>query len=231
MRGALAESFNEADRDGDEQISFSEFSKLSSHAPGSDLQSLRAAFDAMDHDNSGTIDRSEFLRVTLVDALAKHYTRASDLIKAMDRDANRKVDKKEFRLFVKRLGFTAADETADDIFEAMDADGSGELSHKEVSEMITPAAAAKLKPRLKSQRGKKKKAEQHSIDVGAPSPTEGQPLLDGGASNDKSRRKHRYDSYCCAKLGLPQPPPPYGRLVDILAACVAARVLYALVAN
>lgn len=268
-RSSLASSFNEVDADGDEAITYAEWRSMSSNA-GRDEESLQAAFRALDHDGNGTVDRAEFLRVTMLDALSKNYTRANDLIKAMDRDGNRKVDKPEFRSFIKRLGFEAAPATADGIFDAIDEDGSGEripqmpppiytrargpaltpthpahtVSFKEVEDALKPAAAVALKPKLasKARRKKKKKSttghagseqgqdqgarqRHHAIDVGGPDPepgpTESEPLL--GEGDAAPKRPPPPSSFVCAKLGLPQPPHPYGRLVDLVAALLAAR--------
>ena len=224
VRGSLTKSFDEADADGDGSITFEEYGVL--------CQGTRADFDQLDHDRNGTVDKAEYLQVTLLKALTESYTRAADLIKAMDRDNNRKVDKPEFRSFIKRLGFDAQAATADAIFEAMDEDGSGELSHKELENALKPAEAEKLTPKLGARSRKKKKKkkaadqQQHVIDVGDSPAGPDTPLLDDAGDKKRAAAK---GSLVCAKLGFSPPPPPYGQVLDVFAFLVAARMLLALV--
>ena len=87
--GSSAPSFARYDVDASNTIDFDEFCAMSrspskaslTAAPQSDDE-LRVLFDAIDADHSGTIDRREYLRYALLDALSASSDRLVDVFKA-----------------------------------------------------------------------------------------------------------------------------------------------------
>lgn len=75
---ASAAAYKAADAD-QNGLDFDEFCTMPQNR-GKPRPALRAAFDEADSDKSGTIDKSEFLRMALVDALSSSEQRVIDLL-------------------------------------------------------------------------------------------------------------------------------------------------------
>lgn len=103
---AASKSFNAADGDGSGGLTYKEFAKMPQNL-GLTPKQTKADFAKLDRDRSGTIDRHEFLRIALCDALSRNRSEVSALLKSIDMDGNRKIDSFEFIVFVKKLGFDA----------------------------------------------------------------------------------------------------------------------------
>ena len=68
-------------------------------------EELRARFDEIDLDHDGYIDKGEYLRFMLKDALARSSSRVMDLFRQWDDDGSGEISKKEFRKAIKSMGF------------------------------------------------------------------------------------------------------------------------------
>ena len=104
---------------------------------------LRRKFKKLDADQSGTIDRHEWLRWLLRETLGKHHNHVAELFEAWDTDGDNLVSKREFRRAVRALGFKssasganswdhASDESIDALFAELDVDASGQLARHEL---------------------------------------------------------------------------------------------------
>ena len=103
-------------------------------------ESLRARFDAIDEDGSGTIDRREYVRGVLLERLSTASNRALEIFLQWDTDRSGAIDVNEFRAGVRGLGLTAetgfTDADVDAVFKALDADGSQSLDYKELKDSL-----------------------------------------------------------------------------------------------
>ena len=95
---------------------------------------LRARFDLIDADNSGTISVSECLRFMLREALAATATQVTKLLDTWDEDKNGQISRIEFRSALKALGLSDGMEKADvdAVFDDFDTDRSGDISLPEL---------------------------------------------------------------------------------------------------
>ena len=118
---------------------------------GTEESALRRKFDEADADGSGMIDRGEYLRLALVDALAKSKQRVLDLLDEVDSNRNRKVSQAEFRRAVRSLSFQASNEDIDRVFDAFDMDGSGEIDFKELATALKPETVARNRYALRNK--------------------------------------------------------------------------------
>lgn len=98
---------------------------------------LRARFRFLDVTGSGRIEKHEYLRFALRDALARSVSRICEIFSTWDEDGDGVVDEREFRRAVRSLGF--ADVPAkqiDAVFREFDEDGSGEISRFELEKRL-----------------------------------------------------------------------------------------------
>ena len=139
-----AMEFQVIDGDSDKKLDFDEFCvfiKQREKGPHSAFE-LRARFDALDADKSGSIDIHEFIRFSLRDALARDSARVVDLLHEWDTDNNGVIDRKEFHRAIKALGFGAlADkDDIDIVFDQYDESKDGLIEFKELNRMLRQSA-------------------------------------------------------------------------------------------
>ena len=151
----------------EEELSFDDFCELAFEMglPGAELGSppvwelsiseLRARFDEIDTNGSGTIDRLEFVRFNLIDALSRVRSRVIDMVKVWDKNNSGSVSKREFRQAIRELGFDSfcTDADADAVFHVIDEDSSGMISYRELNELLRPTTVSKNKLRLRLKAG------------------------------------------------------------------------------
>jgi len=98
---------------------------------------LRDRFHALDITGSGRIDKHEYLRFSLKDALARSVTRVQEIFEAWDVDGNGEVSEREFRQAVGSLGFADVETRhIDQIFRELDEDASGSISYHELDRKL-----------------------------------------------------------------------------------------------
>ena len=122
-------------------LNFSEFCALVHSREEGDHpeEELRARFRALDITGSGMIEKHEYLRFSLRDALARSHTRVVQIFEQWDDDGDGNIDETEFRKAVRALGFSdVSDKDIANVFLDFDEDRSGEISRLEV----TPAGGA-----------------------------------------------------------------------------------------
>ena len=132
---------------------------------------LRARFDLIDADGSGTIGVSECLRFMLREALAATATQVAGLLNTWDEDKNGQVSRIEFRSALKELGLTEGIDKADvdAVLDEFDADRSGEISLAELRTRLRQYAGLTAEnkiPLRKASTGYKSKVVV-ALDAGA----------------------------------------------------------------
>ena len=135
-------------------LSFDDFCKhVRAREPSGQYTStdeLRARFDKLDLDASGTVDRFEYEAGQILDALAAKAD-PFKLFALADTDNNHTIDSREFETALRALGILPTDTTSESIalaFAAIDDDGSGEIDWKELKLKLTPDAIGARKPVL-----------------------------------------------------------------------------------
>lgn len=80
-------------------------------------EELRKRFKALDINGTGFIEKHEYLRYALRDALARSHSQVVQILEAWDDDGDGEVDQHEFRRAVRSLGFGAlhAEPTCSDV--------------------------------------------------------------------------------------------------------------------
>lgn len=104
-------------------------SSSSAELSSGDEAELRALFDAIDVDKSGTIEMDEYFMWTL-DVASRQGCGLSLIFKKYDKQGDGCLDANEFALAVEDLGFAAG--FAHELFVDLDEDGSGSLTIDEV---------------------------------------------------------------------------------------------------
>jgi Ca2+-binding EF-hand superfamily protein len=122
------------DVDGNRQLDFKEFCELvrEREMGVQTAEVMRARFDAIDKDKSGTIDMGEFLLFAMRDTLARSAVKIGDLLASWDANGDGVVSRSEFRSAVRAMGVQAADELIDKAFDELDYTKSGELDQKDL---------------------------------------------------------------------------------------------------
>jgi len=83
-----------------------------------------------------TIDGSEFLLYSLLNAMIMCKSRLIDMFKVWDEDSSGGVSEKEFTMAVDGMGFNAPDSVIKKLFAKFDPDKSGTLKYDELTEML-----------------------------------------------------------------------------------------------
>ena len=162
-----AMEFLDADEDDSGALDFDEFCAMTRKREADDtqrgdhseisLKELRRRFNEIDVNRSGSIDRSEFIRFSLMDALSRSRKRVLDLLHEWDDNGDRLVDKLEFRRALRALGFSfCSDHDIDAVFGSMDEDGSGQLDYRELVNALRPSTVAQNKFKLRRNAGGRK---------------------------------------------------------------------------
>ena len=127
---------------------------MRAHEPSAQRAStdeLRARFQKLDADASGTVDRHEYEAGFILDVLAAK-TDPSKLFELADTDCNHTIDSHEFETAVRALGILPADTASESIalaFEAIDDDGSGNIDWKELKLKLAPDTIGERKARAR----------------------------------------------------------------------------------
>ena len=152
--------FRSWDRDGDGEVSRSEFHKaipaLGIEADKKDVDEL---FNMWDADGGGSLAYKELKKLLsghpppkrkslqlsgegpmsdqLADALKSQATRVMDLFRSWDRDGDGEVSRAEFHKAIPALGLTVPKADVDALFNQWDADGGGALNYKELRKILS----------------------------------------------------------------------------------------------
>ncbi len=137
MRQSVME-FDAADLDRNRSLNFREFSELVRNREMGihSEDALRARFNELDADGSGTLEMDEFIKFSLRDALSRCAAMVTDLLAEWDEDGNGEVDVEEFRKVVRHFGFEAKNDEIDAVFHDFDTDGGGTLSLEELATQL-----------------------------------------------------------------------------------------------
>lgn len=101
------------------------------------VDELRKRFRLLDVTGSGRIEKHEYLRFSMRDALARSVTKISEIFQRWDEDGNGTVDEKEFRRAILTLGFSDVPvQQIDQIFREFDEDRSGSISRFEIEKRL-----------------------------------------------------------------------------------------------
>jgi len=144
-----AEDFFKADADGTNELDFEEFASMwrakvnREGQPSPDDAELRALFDKLDQDHSGTVDMSEYVQWALRDALDNSRGRVLDLFREWDADNSGSIDKREFSAALKAMGFPCGKGDVNKIFADLDPGGDGKLEYNELNTSLRRAAVRK----------------------------------------------------------------------------------------
>ena len=134
----LVMEFDAADLDRNRSLSFREFSEfIRTREMGVHSEnSLRARFNELDVDGSGTLEMHKFIRFALRDALSRCAALVTDLLAEWDVDGDGVINVDEFRKAVRQFGFEAKNDEIDAVFRDFDTDGDGTLSLEELSTQL-----------------------------------------------------------------------------------------------
>mmetsp|Transcript_45103 Transcript_45103/g.118274 ORF Transcript_45103/g.118274 Transcript_45103/m.118274 type:complete len:406 (-) Transcript_45103:439-1656(-) len=100
-------------------------------------EELRERFRSIDITGSGRVEKHEYLRFSLRDALARSVSRICEIFGAWDEDGNGMVDEREFRRAVWSLGFSDVPQKhINAVFREFDEDRSGEISRQEIERRL-----------------------------------------------------------------------------------------------
>ena len=144
------------DADAEECLTFEQFCQLMAGRPEEEflLHELAARFRALDANGNGMVEKHEFVRWSLMDALSRMRGRVLDLIKEWDANGNGLVSRREFRRAVASCGLdfgTTAD--VDAVFDEIDEDGSGELDVRELSARLRPGILVRQRIAIRKHAG------------------------------------------------------------------------------
>ena len=126
---------DDADADNDGLLDFDEFCDLVRDREKGNFSvgELMDRFEALDVDNSGKVDISEYLQFSLRDALARSSERVCDLFRKWDEDRSGTIDRTEWTRAVRALGFDVSEADAGKVFDTIDVDKSGQIEYTELN--------------------------------------------------------------------------------------------------
>ena len=156
--------FLDADQDDSGTLDFDEFCALVRRREASDVaaelttKELRRRFAELDANGNGLIDRAEFIRFALMDALGRSRKRVLDMLTEWDTSGDRQISRKEFRRAVRALGFDyATDHDIDAVFAVLDEDDSGAIDFRELNGQLRPSTVSRNKHALRRNASRKTK--------------------------------------------------------------------------
>jgi Ca2+-binding EF-hand superfamily protein len=139
----ISDLFASWDTDKNGMIDATEFRKavaaLGLNAPD---EICDAVFRDYDEDGSGEVSYKDIV-FSLREALARSFTRVTDLLKKWDSDGSGTVDKQEFARAIREIGFDAPGGIVGDLFDEMDSDGSGQVGYAELHAHLSRERALK----------------------------------------------------------------------------------------
>ncbi|CAE7340853.1 unnamed protein product [Symbiodinium natans] len=122
----------------DQPLALDEFAVVIHHFEVHRAQQIKAQFEQLDEDSSGSIDKSELRRLLWDTGYSVNRETLDEIFEEVDRDRSGTVELKEFELVLKivydRFGFSRSEVKAFyTLFDRYDADLSGELSADELA--------------------------------------------------------------------------------------------------
>jgi len=122
----------------DQPLALDEFAVVIHHFEVHRAQQIKAQFEQLDEDGSGSIDKSELRRLLWDTGYSVNRETLDEIFEEVDRDRSGTVELKEFELVLKivydRFGFSRTEVKAFyTLFDRYDADLSGELSADELA--------------------------------------------------------------------------------------------------
>jgi len=154
-----SDDFFKADGDGNTELDYEEFSKMYVNRQLADGKAeptekeLKALFQRLDLDASGTVDLSEYVQWALREAIKESKGRVLDLFREWDKDRSGFIDKLEFGNALTTMGFACTKKDLNDIFNDLDPDGTGQLDYGELNASLR---RSQRKPPPQPAKGKKK---------------------------------------------------------------------------
>ena len=147
MRQAVME-FDALDDNQDTQLDFREFSRMTREREIGvhSEKALRERFNALDTDNSGTVDLAEYITYSLRDAFLRSSANLKDLFEEWDSDGSGQIDMDEFRSVVRHYGFVAKDDLVDEVFRRLDYTKTGTLDVHDLSMRLQQEIADRSRP-------------------------------------------------------------------------------------
>mmetsp|Transcript_18734 Transcript_18734/g.47868 ORF Transcript_18734/g.47868 Transcript_18734/m.47868 type:complete len:448 (-) Transcript_18734:1955-3298(-) len=141
MAREAALAFMEADENGDGVLEFHEFTtciqklraKTDAVISSDDEKEMRALFDSIDTDKSGTIEMNAYFLFAL-DVASSHGCGLEQIFRKYDTSGEGALDAQEFALAIEDLGFSTS--FAHDLFVDMDDDNSGTVSCSEINKAL-----------------------------------------------------------------------------------------------
>ena len=142
----------------EDYLTFDEFCALMANRDEHEfkLYELAARFRALDGNGNGVVERSEFARASLIDALTRTRARVLDMLHDWDKNGDGRVSRLEFRRAVASCGFDFAKPSdVDAIFDEIDEDSSGLLDVRELSARLRPGVLARSRHALRQAAGRR----------------------------------------------------------------------------
>ena len=154
---AFDERYDESpESEAEEYLTFDDYCQLMAGRQEEEfkLYELAARFRALDANGNGVVEKHEFARWTLIDALSRLRGRILDLVSQWDSNGNGLVSRREFRRAVAacHLDFCSQSDV-DAVFDEIDEDRSGELDVKELSARLRPGVLVRQRIAIRKHAG------------------------------------------------------------------------------
>ena len=139
MEDALRKTFQELDANGDGQISFEELQlglRAKKSMLGAQGDGLVEALQAMDIDNSGSIDYEEWLASTVAVRKLEHEAGIKAAFMEFDSNGDGHITPDEIQKALEKAGEAASAEELQTMLKEADTDGSGSIDYDEFLAML-----------------------------------------------------------------------------------------------
>ena len=133
----LKATFQSIDENGDGMLSLEELKNAVAKADKIDFGNVEEIFKAIDTDNSGVIDYTEFIAASLEKKTYLQESKLKDAFKLFDKDGSGKVSKKEITSI---LNCEKDSDYIDKLFEKYDLNKDGEIDFDEFSKLMREMA-------------------------------------------------------------------------------------------